>query len=79
MRIGAPIRTIIAAGGLAAAVVTPAWALMTITGTVDALDVPRVTVAGQRYTITPDTDVVDRGGHRLKGVPDEWQLYAVSG
>lgn len=27
----------------------------------------------------PDLEFADRGEHELKGVPDEWRLYAVAG
>jgi hypothetical protein len=75
------IRTMLVACGLAvAASASPAWALSTISGTVDGLDGRNIAVGGHRYTIGPDTDVVDRGGHRLaatelvRGTPVELDI-----
>ncbi len=45
-------------------VATPLYAA-TRTGTIDTLDAPQLTVSGQRYTIRPDTELLDQGGHRV--------------
>jgi hypothetical protein len=42
-----------------------AHALTTTSGTVSASDPSGVTVSGQRYVIDADTEILDRGGHRV--------------
>jgi hypothetical protein len=40
-------------------------AATTTSGTVDSSDPAQVTVAGRRYAIDSDTELLDRGGHRI--------------
>jgi hypothetical protein len=40
-------------------------AATTTSGTVEGSDPGQVTVAGTRYAIDGDTEVLDRGGHRI--------------
>jgi hypothetical protein len=34
-------------------------------GIVESLIFPQLTVSGHRYTIEPETELIDRGGHRI--------------
>jgi hypothetical protein len=38
-----------------------------------------VTRTVKDLVVGAEIPLVDRGPHRLKGVPDEWQLFAVGG
>jgi hypothetical protein len=44
---------------------TSVHAATTASGTVDACDGKQVTVGGARYAITRDTELLDKGGHRI--------------
>jgi len=35
-------------------------------GTVESVSPPQITVSGQRYTIEPETELLDRGGQRIQ-------------
>jgi len=46
--------------GAAAAQATPTF------GTIESISPPVITVAGQRYTIEKETELLDRGGHTIQ-------------
>ena len=59
------MRTLLPMLLLGLALVAPSAYAATRQGTVDRVDPPHLTVSGQRYTIEPETELLDRGGHRI--------------
>ena len=60
------MRTILSLLAFVAVLSVPSvHAATTTSGTVDSSDPAQITVAGNRYAIDADTELLDRGGHRI--------------
>jgi Domain of unknown function (DUF5666) len=65
MKMRNPMRILLPMLVLGLALVAPSVHATPMSGTVEAVDPQQITVSGKRYKIEPETELIDRGGHRI--------------